>query len=427
MKNLFLTFLGKTLSYVLKLFNLGNGSTWPGHIALKLNPNFTKGTLKKSSTIIIFIVGTNGKTTTTSLLSHLLQKNGGKVIQNTSGANLLNGLASTILLNTDILGRLRADYLLCEVDENVFPQAATELKPDSVVFLNLFRDQLDRYGEVNTIAKKWKDAITLLPSHVKLVLNADDPQIAYLGKNTKQEALYFGIEDKGSTHLDHASDSTYCPICGSKLSYTKIFYSHLGIWKCPKNDLSYPQDVFKETFSTTLDGLYNKYNVNAAILTAKTYGLTEESIASNLKTFVPAFGRQEKIEINHKTVEIILAKNPSGFNQALTTIIDKKVSHLLLVLNDRIADGTDVSWIWDVDFEKLKTLKELSITVAGERVYDLQLRLKYAELLTRSETDLTEAVKGALLQTDKGETLYILPTYTAMLDVRKILTGKKIL
>lgn len=427
MKNLFLVALGKVLSFLFKKLNLGNGSTWPGHIALKFNSHFIKDMLSNSSTKIILIVGTNGKTTTTTLLNHILTKNGRKVIQNTSGANLINGIASTLLLNSSIIGKVKADYALFEIDENAFTGVAQELKPDTIIFLNLFRDQLDRYGEVNTIAKKWKDLLNHLSPDVKLILNADDPQIAFLGKNAKQPILYFGVEDKGSNRLEHASDSTYCPICGSKLVYTKIFYSHLGIWSCPKGDLVYPPAVFRTTLPNSLDGLYNKYNINAAILTAQTYGFTNELISEGLIAFAPAFGRQEKIRVNNKTAEIILAKNPSGFNQTLTTIIEQKASHLLLVLNDRVADGTDISWIWDVDFENLKYLKELAITVSGDRVYDLQLRLKYAELLTRSEADLTDAVKEALLQTGNNETLYILPTYTAMLEVRKILTGKKIL
>ena len=386
-----------------------------------------KDMLSNSSPKIILIVGTNGKTTTTTLLNHILTKNGKKVIQNTSGANLINGIASTLLLNSSILGKVEADYALFEIDENAFTRIARELKPDAIILLNLFRDQLDRYGEVNTIAKKWQEAIATLPKETRLFLNADDPQIAFLGKDALQLVSYFGIDDKGNSTPDHASDSTYCPICSSKLVYTKIFYSHLGIWSCPRGDLIYPTDVFRTTLPNSLDGLYNKYNVNAAILTAQTYGLTNELIAESLTTFSPAFGRQEKISVNNKTAEIILAKNPSGFNQTLATIIDQKASHLLLVLNDRVADGTDISWIWDVDFENLKHLKELAITVSGDRVYDLQLRLKYADLLARSEADLTDAVKDALLQTDKNETLYILPTYTAMLEIRKILTGKKIL
>ncbi|HVZ58392.1 MAG TPA: MurT ligase domain-containing protein, partial [Patescibacteria group bacterium] len=181
------------------------------------------------------------------------------------------------------------------------------------------------------------------------------------------------------------------------------------------------------SFTTSLSGLYNQYNITAAVLLAKSFGLTEEQIIQGLKTFTPAFGRQEVLTINDKKVEVVLTKNPAGFNQALSTIIKQNCSHLLLVLNDRIADGTDVSWIWDVDFEKLHLLKRLSITVTGDRVYDLALRLKYADLLTRSEENVENAIKQALLQTDNGDILYILPTYTAMLEVRKILTGKKIL
>lgn len=426
MKNQLIITHGKLLSKLSQMANLGNGSTWPGHIALKINPKFIKQTLKHSSTKIIFVVGTNGKTTTASLLTHLLRSDHKKVIQNTSGANLINGIASTILLNSNYRGKLTADYVIFEIDENAFPLACKEVTPDIIVVLNLFRDQLDRYGEVNTIALNWSKAIAQLPGSTKLFLNADDPQIAFLGHNVSQKVYYFGIDEKGSDRADNISDSSYCPLCGNKLKYKKTYYSHLGDWYCPTGDLKRAKSVTASASHYPLDGMYNHYNTIDASLTAEHLGIPAPVISAGLASFKPAFGRQEKMTVDGRTVEVILAKNPAGFNQTLQTVLSLKGTNLLLALNDRIADGTDVSWIWDIDFEMLQR-KKMTITVTGDRVYDLALRLKYAEVVSSSIEGLSEAIKIALKQTPKDETLYIIPTYTAMLDIRKVLTGKKIL
>ena len=227
MKNRLLIYLGKLVSLLFQITNVGNGSTWPGHIALKLNTHFIKDFLKSSNVKVVFVVGTNGKTTTTTLLSHLLNKNGITTLQNTSGANLVNGIASTLIRGSNFLGTFKADVLLLEIDENAFTRACKEITPSHVIVLNLFRDQLDRYGEVNTIAKNWKDTINKLPAATRLFLNADDPQIAYLGDKVTQITTYFGLNEKGTSSLEHASDSTYCPKCGTKLVYKKIFLIYL--------------------------------------------------------------------------------------------------------------------------------------------------------------------------------------------------------
>ncbi|CAN5186772.1 MurT ligase domain-containing protein [soil metagenome] len=426
MKNQLIIYQGKLLSRLIKTANLGDGSTWPGHIALKQNPNFIKHILKNSKTKVIFIVGTNGKTTTSALLTHLLKADHKKVILNTSGANLINGIASALLLNTDIKGQLKIDYALFEIDENAFPQACKEVTPNAIVMLNLFRDQLDRYGEVNTIASKWSKTISQLPGSTKLYLNADDPLIASLGKDANQKVFYFGLDEKTSTRPDLISDSAYCPKCGSKLLYDKTYYSHLGIWSCPKGDLARPASVTTSAPSYILNGMYNKYNTIAAYITALHEGISHTTLSTALTTFKPAFGRQEKIEINGKKIEVILAKNPAGFNQTLHTVVALKAKNILILLNDKIADGTDVSWIWDVDFEIL-TNKKIAITLSGDRVYDLALRFKYAEIDFDIQISVADSIKAALKNLEPNDTLYIIPTYTAMLDVRKVLTGKKIL
>jgi UDP-N-acetylmuramyl tripeptide synthase len=433
MINSLLILSGKIISKAIQIFNLGNGSTWPGHIALSINQNFIKDILRTSQIKIVFVVGTNGKTTTTGLIKHILEADGKKVIQNKSGANLLNGIASTLLLQANMFGKINTDYALFEIDENAFPPALKEIQPHYIVMLNLFRDQLDRYGEVNAIAQKWQKALEILSSDTTFVLNADDPQIAFLEEKIKGKIYYFGLDktQEKKAGQEHASDSTYCPNCGTKLSYTSFSYSHLGIWNCPNCDLKRPSDVFVKYTFYPLDGVYNKYNTHAAVLLSRQMDIPEKITEDALHSFQPAFGRQETLQINGKTVKIFLAKNPTGFNESLRTIKDLGARTVLLVLNDQIADGKDISWIWDIDFEDLLP-QGAKIVISGDRTYDMGLRIKYAKYQIQNteykiEPDLKIAIKNIVQQTPLNEALYILPTYTAMLQVREILTGKKIL
>lgn len=428
MLNWFLILLGKLISQIVQLFNLGSGSTWPGHIALKLNNHFVRDMLDKSGVQTICIAGTNGKTTTAKLIQTALEEQGKKVLQNKSGANLLNGIASSLLLQTNSLGKLDYDYAIFEVDENTLALLLKEKTPHYMILLNLFRDQLDRYGEVNTIAENWKKALALLPEETTVLLNADDPQIAYLGQNIKASVTYFGLQKSqfGTGELQHAADSVSCPKCGYKLTFTAVAFSHLGDWHCRKCGLKKPEVTSEKFALYPLPGLYNKYNILAARLVLQTIGLTNEAINDAFVTFEPAFGRQESILYKNKKIQIFLSKNPTSFNQSYATIQELDGKILILVLNDRIPDGRDVSWIWDVDFPNLSNFKH--ILIAGDRVYDMALRIKYEEY-KRFETfeNLEAAIEKGIKLVDENETLFILPTYSAMLDVRKIITGKKIL
>lgn len=445
--NLLLIFLGTSIIFLSRLLNLGNGSTWPGHIALNINKNFIKEIIKANFHLkTILIAGTNGKTTTGKLIKTILEKANYKVFQNESGANLLNGIASSLILNSNLSGKIDKDFAIFEIDENTLPLILKEINnPDYVLILNLFRDQLDRYGEVNTIAKKWKAALNKLSPKTKLILNADDPQIVNLGfyhiskaipipyrKRSYASVFYFGLGDKkfATSHLQHAVDSTYCPSCDEKLTYSSVYFSHLGDWKCTNCGYKHPEKIFTDSPFYPLVGLYNKYNANAAALLAKKVGVDNNIINSALHEFKPAFGRQEILNINEKKVQIFLSKNPTSFNESLKTISTLKANNLLIVLNDRIPDGRDVSWIWDVDFEEIADLRRMKINVSGDRVYDLALRLRYSELSlseTQIHADIKTAINTAIKNTPRNEILYILPTYSAMLEVRKILTGRKIL
>jgi lipid II isoglutaminyl synthase (glutamine-hydrolysing) len=436
MSNLPFIAFGKAVSKISKTLNRGNGSTWPGHIALKGNPNFIRDVLSKSKTKVIIVAGTNGKTTTSALIRTGLEQNGFTVFQNRSGANLLNGIASAILLQTNTKGNLTQDYAIFEVDENALPLVLEQTAPDYIVLLNLFRDQLDRYGEINTIVLKWQKVIAKLPVETKLVLNADDPQIASIPvflRIPKQKIHYFGLQDNknSNSQASFAADSVSCPKCSSQLIFDSVSFSHLGKWHCPSCGLKRPQPTLVRLNTYPLLGTYNKYNIHAAFVVLQDIGMNEKEITNAFTNFKPAFGRQEVIRYKNNNVQLFLSKNPTSFNQSFATIKEHGAKTLLFVLNDRIPDGRDISWIWDTDLTGIEKFDH--VIVSGDRVYDIALRLKYelgvmnyGKKVTVFE-NVKEALNSAMNKVSINETLYILPTYSAMLDVRKIITGKKIL
>ncbi len=437
----------KIVGSFIQWLRLGAGGTWPGEIALQLNPTILQELFPKIRKGIIIVAGTNGKTTTSLMIKKILEENGEKVIHNGSGANLVNGVVSAFIQEASWTGEINADYGVFEVDENSLPQIASSVKRQAsskkqklaIVLLNLFRDQLDRYGEVDVIAEKWEKALSTLdtgnqaikPYHsfvpdtgnqrikrdqISYILNADDPLIAHIAKKSKLPTRYFGLNDPKAylPKMEHATDSIFCLNCGGRLTYQGLYYSHIGIWHCEQCGEKRP-DPDISSWNYPLPGLYNRYNTLAAVGVAKALRVPDSLIKKALTGFAPAFGRQEEFTIDGKKVRIFLSKNPAGFNEALRTVIGLGAKNFLFVLNDRIPDGRDVSWIWDVDFEMLP--KTSRVTVSGDRALDMALRLKYAEIKAAVKP-LEEAVRGAT---------WILPTYSAMLEVRKILTGKKIL
>lgn len=426
MNNLFSIFLGKLIILFSNALNLGSGSTWPGHLALKFNSNFIKNILSESKTKVIIVAGTNGKTTTDRLITSIIRENEKSFLQNKAGANLINGLASTIIKGASLDGRLNKDYLIFECDENALPNVVEQTNPDYIVCLNLFRDQLDRYGEIDSIAKKWHASFESLSSKTTLILNADDPQIAYLTKDTKAKHLFFGLNEKGKRKTKHGADSIHCPSCGNKLTYKNVYFSHLGDWECNNCNLKKPKLDINSLSSYPLLGTYNKYNSLAAALFAKSEKISKEKVTKSYTNFTPAFGRQEKTAYMNKDVQIFLSKNPTSFNESLQTIKSLGGRNILIILNNRIPDGLDVSWIWDINFEDIIN-SEFNVAVAGDRVRDMSLRLKYAGLFAHADPNIKEILNRMAGEIEKEETLYILPNYSAMLDIRKIITGNKIL
>jgi UDP-N-acetylmuramyl tripeptide synthase len=432
-------FAAKTITSAIRLLRLGAASVLPGTIAVRIQPQVLSLLCRQVKYGVIIIAGTNGKTTTSLLLRTLLERAGWRVTHNSTGANLQNGLITALLDDTNLTGKLKADYAILEVDENALPKVVLQIQPKYILCLNLFRDQLDRYGEVDLISQRWQKVIAQLPTETAVILNGDDPTLSYLGQQLPQNILSFGLSEPKEylEEIPHAVDSIYCPSCGDRLDYQGVYLSHLGDFKCPscsfkKSNLA----IDSREWPQILIGIYNKYNTLAAVLAAQKIGVAKEVILETIKNFQAAFGRAEELEYNGKKVRILLSKNPVGLNETIRAVNQikaaGKASTTLMVLNDRTPDGTDVSWIWDVDTEKLVELGG-TIVVSGDRVYDMALRLRYSQKNLDSKLnlivkeDLNEAIATALEHTSADETLHIVPTYSAMLEVREILTGRKIL
>jgi UDP-N-acetylmuramyl tripeptide synthase len=434
--------VAKTVTQAVRSLRLGAASVLPGEVARRLHTRLLPLLFEQVSKGVILVVGTNGKTTTSLLLKQILSDCGFQVVHNSSGANLINGLITALLSSADFTGRISADYAILEVDENILPLVLKDCQPKYILALNLFRDQLDRYGEVDTIARRWGQAISPLPEDTTIVLNADDPTLSSLGQQLKQKVLYFGLNEPELylAEIPHAVDSIYCPRCGHLLDYQGVYLSHLGDYHCPSCGFAKSQiNLDSKDHPQILIGVYNKYNTLAASVLTQELGIETKDIFNTIANFKAAFGRAEELEVDRKQVRILLSKNPVGMNETIRAVNDLKKQGkspvTLLVLNDRIPDGTDVSWIWDVDTEELVKLGG-TLVVSGDRVYDMALRLTYSspdpvrqrtnfELVVRE--NLTEAIDTALSYTKDRETLHIIPTYSAMLEVREVLVGRKIL
>jgi lipid II isoglutaminyl synthase (glutamine-hydrolysing) len=437
-------FTAKTVTTAIRVLKLGAASVLPGTISKTLHPRILGLLSQQIKHGVIVVAGTNGKTTTSLLLRAMLEKDGWKVVHNEAGANLVNGLITTLLEHTSLLGNLKADFGILEVDENVIPLVLPQLQPKYIMALNLFRDQLDRYGEVDTIVYKWSKAVASLPVGTTMVVNGDDPALTHFGlemakANLPKQIKYFGLSEP-DLYLDeipHAVDSIYCPSCGTSLDYKGVYLSHQGDFSCPKCDFrKQPLSIASDQWPQVLIGVYNKYNTLAAVTTAQTIGVSTEKMLDTINSFQAAFGRAEELVYQGKKIRILLTKNPVGMNETIRAVNQVKKagggSVTLMILNDRTPDGTDVSWIWDVDTEKFVN-QGGTIVVSGDRVFDMALRLEYSKEQVGGgcqlivEPDTAKAVAKAVELSPANETLHIVPTYSAMLEVREILTGRKIL
>jgi UDP-N-acetylmuramyl tripeptide synthase len=427
-------FVAKCLNTGIRILNLGSGSTWPGEIALMIDPAFVRHSIEKNTLKPILIAGTNGKTTTARLIVHGLQKKGKRVVANPEGANLLNGIASVLVKHSSVTGHMSEDYAVFECDENAVVPILSHIKnPYTIAFLNLFRDQLDRYGEVHVIAKKWKEVLQNLSHETQLIINGDDPLLAHIGSTHGDRVLFYGATDaeKKEKTVPHDVDSVHCPQCGNPLVFAGISYSHMGNYSCSSCGYKNPLQVSNPLVDLPhFKGLYNRYNVRAALaVLCHTLGTTNQETYDLLVDCRPAFGRQEEIDYKGKKWIIILSKNPAGFNQSIAAVGDLlggSKSSILLILNDRIPDGTDVSWIWDVEFDRLSA-HSTALYISGDRTYDMAIRMETAGLALTAEENLETIVHTISAAHHTDTPIIVLATYTGMLEVRKILKGRSLL
>lgn len=422
------------------------GTALPGLLADKVDPNLlyklVEGNFSKG---IIVVTGTNGKTTVSMMISDILTQNNISHIRNSAGSNMKRGILSTLLENCDNKGKCSEEMAVLEVDEAYIPVVCPIIKPSMVVVTNLFRDQLDRYGELDKIANSFRQVFEDLDA--KIILNADDPLVASLstGKNTSFFGISHYIGDK--IENDHTSDSIFNVKNGEKLIYLQRYFGHIGIYRSKDGLITRPKpqvEVLKmheltkefsriEVKTTTqtkileiklpLPGIYNIYNAIAAISVADSMKLPNNNTVKSLVSTLAAFGRSENITYNNKSFKLLLIKNPTGFNQIIQTFLKPKPQSttVLFAINDKIADGRDISWLWDVAIEDISKYSG-HIVCSGTRAYDMALRLKYAGLKNYSiEPNIIRAVEK-ISDAKSSSNIYVLPTYTAMLELRQKLT-----
>src|SRR3954447_13197442 len=421
------------------------GTTAPGRLLLRLDDDAIQTLGRRLEDGAVCLSATNGKTTTASMLAEILERAGERVVHNRAGSNMHWGIATALL----DAGRERGELGLFEVDEAWLPQVAEQLDPRALVLCNLFRDQLDRYGELETIADRWADLVAARDGRSQFVLNADDPLVADLGRERSQ-VTYFGVEDDSLAlpQLQHAADSKHCRNCGHAYEYEAIYLGHLGRYRCPNCGRARPEAAVaaervrlngmkgseidvrtpagRLTVKLPLPGLYNVYNALAAAAAAIALGASLEHVRAGLEEMSAVFGRVERIPIDGRLVSILLVKNPAGANEVLRTLtLEDGQVDLWLALNDKIADGRDVSWIWDADFELLAG-RVRSLTCSGTRAEEMALRFKYAGIDAKPviDRDLASSLDKAVATGDATRPLFALPTYTALLELRDALAAR---
>jgi len=420
---------------------LKGGTTFPGKVALKIDRNILKRVSQGYK--VVLVTGTNGKTTTTSMIYNIAKEDGKKVITNNTGANLFPGIVTTFIDNYKFFSKTEDAYAIIEVDEANLKYITKYITPEIITVTNLFRDQLDRYGEVYTTLNKILEGITLTKD-TTLVLNGDESLLGNLELPNKTVFYGFNAKINEDTKIDVNADAKFCKFCKSPYEYNHITYNHLGDFYCTgcgfkRAELKYAVneilDLSPDSSTVKINnldievsqsGVYNIYNALCAFAITKELGVKDESIIKSLENQNSSFGRQESLNIDGKEVKIILVKNPAGYNQALDTLcLNKESFSCAFLLNDNYADGTDVSWIWDVDFEKLHNLNIDEVFISGLRCYDMAVRLKIAGLNENKfiiETEfenLTSKIKES-----NNNKIYILATYTAMINYRKHLYSK---
>jgi len=413
-------------------------SAGPGTIALKICPDLIEKLRSNIKYKVIVTCGTNGKTTTNNLLYSALTKNGYKLLCNNLGANMLSGVATAFALKCNWLGRFKADYACLEIDEASAVRVFRHIKPDYIIITNLFRDQLDRYGEIEHTAELLKDAINIA-NKPTLVLNGDDPITASFGIDY-ENVFYYGIGEKVLPQTSEVKEGRFCAVCGAEQKYNYIHYGQLGDYYCPNCKNKRPQLDFEaksidltkgikftvknQKIELNYRGFYNIYNVLAVYSLLNLLDIKINSINKTLEDYKPQIGRMEEIDLGKKVI-LNLAKNPAGFNQAIETVLwDSRKKDIIFAINDKPGDGLDVSWLWDVDFGKIVHDGLNTVSISGIRRYDTELRFKYDDIkVDRVSGDMRELITAALA-TD-AEVCYILVNYTALFSTEDIIIELK--
>jgi UDP-N-acetylmuramyl tripeptide synthase len=433
----------------------GGGTAAPGLVADRIDPALLTKLARRLGRGAIIVAGTNGKTTTSRMIADILEADGAAVIHNRSGSNLVRGVAAAFARQATLDGDPGGEVAVIEADEAALPDLARLVRPRVVLLNNLFRDQLDRYGELATIATRWSAAIARLPASASVVVNADDPTLAEISRDIVAARVTFGLT--GGAHalvtLPHAADSATCRRCGADLVYATLYVSHLGNWHCPRCSAARPPlDVAGQRIellgvesltaeicspgmaplevSVGVPGLYNAYNAVAAVAASRAMGVSDAVIQRALSAFRSAFGRIERVSVRGRTLTLALVKNPVGFNEVLrmlTAASGGLTVPTLIAINDNHADGRDVSWLWDVDFELLAD-GGAPVATTGIRGADMANRLKYAGLnadrIRPLGAELAPALEAFVDSVPEGQTAYVLPTYTAMLELRANLAAE---
>ncbi len=441
---------GKLAGHTGRLLRVGGGTSLPGMVARALDPDVLRKMVGSTRARKIVVTGSNGKTTTCRMIAALAAAAGQRVFQNRTGSNLIQGITSVAVNGATIGGRLDTDLLIFETDEATMRLAVPEVKPDAIVVTNIFRDQLDRFGELYSVAASLEAMIGELPAEASAILNADDPLIASFAPEAKARRVYFGVQSDqvGAAVPEHAADTIRCVHCQHDLEYRKVYISHLGAYRCPHCGYERPPiDVavttaeLSGTASTVdletpagpihldlpLPGLHNIYNAAAAVAGAYALGFDLSRAGAALADLRPAFGRLEEITAGDRRVVLGFVKNPISYNTTLRTVLSRPGrKHVLAAHSNTLVDGEDFAWLWDVDLEEL-TPQLASLVVSGTKAEEVAMRFKYAgvdEESIRVLPDRPAALEAALHDVGPGGTLYILSGYTPTHELRRAMVQR---
>lgn len=441
---------GKLVGASGRILGIGGGTSLPGMVARRIDPGVLKAVMNGSAAKKIVITGSNGKTTTSRMIAEMAKESGNRLSHNRSGSNLLQGVTSVAVNFANVFGQLESDVLVFEIDEGTMQHVVPEIQPDVVVITNIFRDQLDRFGELYAVARSLDKVLEGLPETSTIVLNGNDPQVANFGQNAKAKRVFFGLNttEVGTPVPEQSADVIRCIHCQEDLEYKVAYLSHLGLYRCPNCGYTLPpldiaatsvklasdgKGSTHATLSTPageleveipLPGVHNVYNAAAAVGAALAAGFPKEKLPVALSKLQPAFGRLEEIKAGDQTIYLAFVKNPTSFNLIMRLIMQHPgQKHLLLAASHTVVDGEDFSWLWDIELEEMAP-DVVDAICSGNKPEELAMRLKYAHVPSeriRMIEDREQALDAALANAGPNGTLYVLATYSPTQELRRIM------